>query len=486
MITNDHFTFIHMHKTGGQTLSNLLSLIKSSREVGYHYPISELPAYAKDRPIVGMVRNPWSWYVSWYAFNAAMEIKTPLFTVLSHAANADMRTTLVNLINLGSDADVSRFHRKALIDILPDTLEGNRGPGLTKASIKDLEASGKGYYSWLFERMHGDLHNPNLYIGRFENLQGDFINIMKELSVPETPQMEASFAKVGHLNSSRHSHYSNYYDEDLKNLVAEKDALIVDLYDYSFEESYVDEPIPLAYERYKNFKKLKGSTDNFLLITDGYDVAELRDKVLAIPEAAWHKSGREKKFEAHRDTNSLLVIHDEDFRHFKPTYRPLYDELKEQLSPIFELVKEYYGGDGYFVRALIARLKPGGFITPHIDTGYTLQHCNRVHIPLVSDEGNSFSVGGEEKHLKVGEIWEINNASVHSVKNDSDNTRIHLIIDWVDPSTIRIEDRAMVAQLEMRNAANQSHAMKADNAKRIGRNEPCPCGSGKKYKRCHG
>ncbi|MCK5667485.1 MAG: SEC-C domain-containing protein [Gammaproteobacteria bacterium] len=22
--------------------------------------------------------------------------------------------------------------------------------------------------------------------------------------------------------------------------------------------------------------------------------------------------------------------------------------------------------------------------------------------------------------------------------------------------------------------------------KKIGRNEPCPCGSGKKYKRCHG
>ena len=23
-------------------------------------------------------------------------------------------------------------------------------------------------------------------------------------------------------------------------------------------------------------------------------------------------------------------------------------------------------------------------------------------------------------------------------------------------------------------------------ARKIGRNEPCPCGSGKKYKRCHG
>jgi preprotein translocase subunit SecA len=26
----------------------------------------------------------------------------------------------------------------------------------------------------------------------------------------------------------------------------------------------------------------------------------------------------------------------------------------------------------------------------------------------------------------------------------------------------------------------------ADNIPRVGRNEPCPCGSGKKYKQCHG
>ena len=24
------------------------------------------------------------------------------------------------------------------------------------------------------------------------------------------------------------------------------------------------------------------------------------------------------------------------------------------------------------------------------------------------------------------------------------------------------------------------------NKKKVGRNEPCPCGSGKKYKKCHG
>jgi uncharacterized protein YecA (UPF0149 family) len=26
----------------------------------------------------------------------------------------------------------------------------------------------------------------------------------------------------------------------------------------------------------------------------------------------------------------------------------------------------------------------------------------------------------------------------------------------------------------------------ASNAAKVGRNDPCPCGSGKKYKKCHG
>ena len=34
--------------------------------------------------------------------------------------------------------------------------------------------------------------------------------------------------------------------------------------------------------------------------------------------------------------------------------------------------------------------------------------------------------------------------------------------------------------------SNQSDAQQPKRAKKIGRNEPCPCGSGKKYKHCHG
>ena len=30
------------------------------------------------------------------------------------------------------------------------------------------------------------------------------------------------------------------------------------------------------------------------------------------------------------------------------------------------------------------------------------------------------------------------------------------------------------------------HAVRARAVQKVGRNDPCPCGSGKKYKHCHG
>jgi preprotein translocase subunit SecA len=39
------------------------------------------------------------------------------------------------------------------------------------------------------------------------------------------------------------------------------------------------------------------------------------------------------------------------------------------------------------------------------------------------------------------------------------------------------DEEAAQAQLELR---------QPDGALRVGRNDPCPCGSGKKFKHCHG
>ena len=168
---------------------------------------------------------------------------------------------------------------------------------------------------------------------------------------------------------------------------------------------------------------------------DTVDVSDIKGKVLALTDEDWSaydfRQNRPKS--AQVETQSVPLIFDEDFRHENPTVREMYVELgcEALLAPILEPISDYYTGDGYIVRALLTRLKPQGVIPPHVDNGYSLLNCRRIHIPVVSTDRVEFTVGGEQRTMKEGELWEINNAREHSVVNASEQGRVHLIIDWV-------------------------------------------------------
>ena len=65
-----------------------------------------------------------------------------------------------------------------------------------------------------------------------------------------------------------------------------------------------------------------------------------------------------------------------------------------------------------------------------MDNGESLVNCKRTHIPIITNDLVTFTIGGETKQLKEGEIWEINNINEHSVDNNSNENRIHLILDY--------------------------------------------------------
>ena len=85
-----------------------------------------------------MVRNPWDWYVSWYAFNRKATMSNYLFLVLSDGGQLDFKSTVTNLVNLGDNTRQSEHYRNALISIIPETMEGNQGVGLTKSCIRNF------------------------------------------------------------------------------------------------------------------------------------------------------------------------------------------------------------------------------------------------------------------------------------------------------------------------------------------------------------
>ena len=457
MIITEHFVFIHMHKTGGQTLNDIIQrCISGHQTVGYHFPYSEIPSEFSALPRVGMVRNPWDWYVSWYAFNKRPNIRNPLYAIVSDRGQAAFKSTVTNLINLGSDDAVSKRYRDELFDLLPESLDNNRGVGLSKDCIRNFSDNESGYYSWLLNRMLGDGLDGQLHVGRFENLQDDFLAIMRQLGVKEASALEQEFGKRERRNCSRHSHYSHYYDDELRDLVARKEGRLIDTYAYEFKfvgpaESVVGAGTDASVGTSQDFQKLLGRASNYLLLHDSFDVEAIKEKITQFPQAKWLESERERRFDVHRDTQALLCIHFEDYRYTKPDVRELYHELQDELKPLLNYIADFYQDNGFVVRLIFAKLLAGGKIPKHADGGFSLMNCHRVHIPVMTNDRNIFFVNGEEKSMQVGELWEINNKLVHMVENRSDEDRVHLIVDWMPNHAGRPQEEVLAP--DMVNAA---------------------------------
>jgi hypothetical protein len=145
---------------------------------------------------------------------------------------------------------------------------------------------------------------------------------------------------------------------------------------------------------------------------------------------------------------------------------------------VLDAINSYYGGKGTILRVLLVKLTHGEVIDPHFDEGISLLQSHRVHVPIITHDQVLFCVGGEKRHLAAGEIWEINNATVHYVENFSNHDRVHLIVDWAPAETLLHRER--IAGIE------KEKPRLPPSQPTVSRNDPCPCGSGQRYKNCHG
>lgn len=164
------------------------------------------------------------------------------------------------------------------------------------------------------------------------------------------------------------------------------------------------------------------------------DVSDLKNRIKELPNEIWDEHTlRQTLFVPHKHTQTLEIMWDMDslqtnkIGKIHSNYYKLDMELfLNKIKPIYEL--NY--GKGYFVRVLLVKLKSNTNIATHVDNGESLVNCKRTHIPIITNELVTFTINGETKYLSEGEIWEIDNTKEHSVDNDSDEDRIHLIVDY--------------------------------------------------------
>ena len=183
MINNKHkFIFVHVPKCAGTTIraslppgrwSPHLDIMQIKEKVNVHV----FDNYFK----FGFVRNPWSRAVSLYHRRQGVQMR--------HRMSF---TEFIKWHKYATDTCIHPTQKKYQLDFFTDSM--------------------------------GELLVD--FIGKFENLQEDFNIICDKIGIPQQ--------QLPHKNKSKHKHYTEYYDEETKQIVAEKYRKDIEYFGYKF------------------------------------------------------------------------------------------------------------------------------------------------------------------------------------------------------------------------------------------------------------
>lgn len=143
-------------------------------------------------------------------------------------------------------------------------------------------------------------------------------------------------------------------------------------------------------------------------------------------------TSRQENFATHENTFMYeLVSFDYNWRPGckaeSKTINTLGRYSEAELAGIYNLLEEY--ASGRVVHAEIVSMNPRSRIRTHKDVGDALYLLRRFHVPIKTNNQAFFIVEDEQFFLREGIAYELNNSKYHSVKNNGEESRIHLIVD---------------------------------------------------------
>ena len=152
-----------------------------------------------------------------------------------------------------------------------------------------------------------------------------------------------------------------------------------------------------------------------------FDAARLRAEIDAAPASAW--ADHPDDYPGNRALRLITVggtENDDVAGEMKPTTHFAHFPYLQQVLASFGVV---------WSRSRLMKLAARGTVPLHCDIKYHWYHRVRVHIPIVTNPGVRFTCANETVHMGAGEAWIFDNWQPHSVVNDSDQDRIHLVAD---------------------------------------------------------
>lgn len=187
MVNHEHkFIFIHINKCGGTTIDTLFSGDFAGHTKAFDYK-KQYPTEFKNYFKFTFIRNPWDRVVSFYHY----QIKRK-WDYYPFDETIPFKEFVKNWLK--------QMPRQTTLNTHP-------------------------CYDWISDE-HDELIID--FVGRVENFQKDFDIVCEKIGIPQ--------CKLPHNNKTNHKHYTEYYDEETKEIVAEKYAKDIKYFGYKFGE----------------------------------------------------------------------------------------------------------------------------------------------------------------------------------------------------------------------------------------------------------
>ena len=199
MILTKDFVFIHLPKTGGTFVRRTLEqFAPASWDAEYfegHPTVEDIPPSHQGLPVIGMIRNPWSFYVSWYSFLCEKVEDYEYFNVVSGGGKLSFQETMRNILE-----------------------------------SEPVKSSGWGGFTYLVDFTYREKLRSVRYV-RFEDLREQFVAALDEVSVVPDALRQALLASPV-INASKHKSAASYYDEELVGLIRDRDRPAFEMFGY--------------------------------------------------------------------------------------------------------------------------------------------------------------------------------------------------------------------------------------------------------------
>jgi hypothetical protein len=233
MIVTDKFVFVHLPKTGGTFVSEVIrKFFPSAHEIGHHLPRELLPREYSHLPVLGTVRNPWEFYVSLYHYVRPRDAASILASWMSENGRLGFIGSIRNVLNLG----VNDERLDVLIEMLPEHVDYSRRqiPNVTKDAMRRVRGTGVGYYTFRFNELFGNA--DDVFVYRLETLKQDLIAFFEGIGAA-TDELRDYVLRSDKKNISEHLHYSTYYTPELAELVSIRERALIERFGYVFEQA---------------------------------------------------------------------------------------------------------------------------------------------------------------------------------------------------------------------------------------------------------